>query len=164
MNAQGLVCGYCLFAGVFLPPAVWGQDLQAFADRAATANRFEIATSELAIGSAQDGDVRAFAELMITDHTAAAEKMGAAAEADGITPAAEISEMQQAKLNELESLTGERFDTAYIDVQSTAHDDAIALFQAFADGDEASALRDFAQQTLPVLEQHQEHVRSLATE
>ena len=121
-----------------------------------------LATSELAIGSAQDGEVRAFAEMMITDHTAAAEKMGAAAEADGITPAAEISAVQQARLNELESLTGERFDTAYIDVQSTAHDEAVALFRAFAEGEEESALRDFAQQTLPLLEQHQEHVRSLA--
>jgi putative membrane protein len=164
MNAQVLVCGYCFFAGVFLGSAAWGQDLQAFADRAASANRFEIETSELAIGSAKDGDVRAFAELMITDHTAAAEKMGAAAEADGITPEAEISEMQQARLNELESLTGERFDTAYIDVQATAHDEAIALFRAFAEGEEESALRDFAQQALPVLEQHQEHLRTLATE
>ena len=108
--------------------------------------------------------MRAFAEMMITDHTAAAEKMGAAAEADGITPAAEISEIQQARLNELESLTGERFDTAYIDVQSTAHDEAIALFRAFAEGEEASALRDFAQQTLPVLEEHQEQVQALASQ
>ena len=161
MNARGRVCCYFLFGSVFLGPAASGQDLQSFADRAASSNRYEIATSELAIGSAQDGEVRAFAEMMITDHTAAAEKMGAAAEADGITPAAEISAVQQARLNELESLTGERFDTAYIDVQSTAHDEAIALFRAFAEGEEESALRDFAQQTLPLLEQHQEHVRSL---
>ncbi len=99
---------------------------------------------------------------MITDHTDAAEKMGAAAEADGITPTADISAVQQARLNELESLTGERFDTAYIDVQSTAHDEAVALFQAFAGRDEKNALRDFAEQTLPLLEQHQKHVRSLA--
>ena len=160
MKVKSLVCGF-LFGSVVLASAASGQDLQTFADRAASSNRFELATSELAIGSAQDGDVRAFAEMMITDHTDAAEKMGAAAEADGITPTAEISAYQQARLNELESLTGERFDTAYIDVQSTAHDEAVALFRAFAEGDEESALRDFAQQTLPVLEQHQEHVRSL---
>ena len=100
--------------------------------------------------------------MMITDHTDAAEKMGAAAEADGITPTAEISEVQQARVNELESLTGERFETAYVDAKSTAHDAAVSLFRAFAEGEEESALRDFAQQTLPLLEQHQKRVQSLS--
>ena len=163
MNAGSALRAFLLLGGVCLGSAASAQDLQTFADRAASGNRFELVSSQLALGFAQDDEVRAFAEMMMTDHTAAAEKMGAAAEADGITPTAAISEMQQARLNELENLTGERFDTAYVDAQLTAHDDAVALFRSFAASDEESALRDFAQQTLPVLEQHQEQVRSLAT-
>jgi putative membrane protein len=161
MTARGLIGGF--FIGSVLTSSVFGQDLQSFADRAASSNRFELETSELALEFAQDDGVRAFAEAMISDHTDAAEAMGAAAEADGITPTAEISEVQQARMNELENLTGERFDTAYVDVQLTAHDEAVSLFQAFSGMEGESALRDFAKQTLPVLEQHQEHVRSLAT-
>jgi len=100
--------------------------------------------------------------MMIADHTEAAKKMGAAAEADGITPTADISPVQQARLNELESLAGERFDRAYVDTQLNAHDEAVALFQAFAEIQEKSALGDFAEQLLPLLEQHRENVRSLA--
>ena len=73
MNAGSALRAFVLLGGVFLGTAASGQDLQTFADRAASGNRFELVSSQLALGFAQDEEVRAFAEIMMTDHTAAAE-------------------------------------------------------------------------------------------
>lgn len=46
-------------------------DATTFANKVAAANTFEIQSSELAKNRAQSGDVKSFADQMITDHTKA---------------------------------------------------------------------------------------------
>ena len=137
-------------------------DPRIFAETAASSNWFEIESSRLALGRSANEDIRAFAEHMIEDHTAAGEKMQAAAESDGVMPPPAMSEKEQAKLDELQSAEGEAFDQAYLTAQAAAHDEAVALFTAFSINGPESALREFAAATLPTLEEHQTSVRRLA--
>ena len=44
----------------------------------------------------------------------------------------------------------------------TAHDQAVALFKTFSTQGQESALREFAAETLPVLQEHQSMVHELA--
>ncbi|WMT92816.1 DUF4142 domain-containing protein [Pelagibacterium sp. H642] len=143
------------------PPIV---DPQQFADSAASSNTFEIESSELAINTSQNEEVVAFAEQMVTDHTAAGEQMMAAAEEDGITPASEMEELHQTQIEELSALQGEEFDQAYIAAQVAAHRSAVALFESFSTDGQESALKSFAAETLPTLEQHLEHITQMAEE
>jgi putative membrane protein len=134
---------------------------QAFADLAASSNMFEVESSQLALERATSDDVKAFAEHMIEDHTAAGEKMKAAAANDGVTPPAAMAEKEQAQLKQLQAAEGDAFDPAYVAAQTTAHDEAVALFEEFSTQGEDSALRGFAGETLPTLQEHQAMVRKL---
>ena len=137
-------------------------DPQQFADMAASSNMLEIETSRLALEKSSSDEVKAFAQHMIDDHGKAGEDMKAAAQSDGITPAEALQPAHQAKLDELSGLEGEAFDQAYITAQVAAHDEAVALFQGFSANGEDSALKAFAANTLPTLQQHREEIGAIA--
>lgn len=147
-----------------LPLAALAQsvpDKETFAQKAASSNMFEIQSSELALQETQDEDVRAFAQQMIEDHTLAGDKMKAAAETDGVKPPEAMLPEQQSQLDTLKSNEGEAFDQAYLDAQTAAHDEAVALFEQFSTEGEESALRDFAAETLPTLKKHQSEIHEM---
>jgi putative membrane protein len=134
---------------------------QAFADLAGSSNMFEVESSQLALAQATSDDVKAFAQHMIEDHTAAGEKMKAAAAKDGVTPPATMAAKEHAQLEQLQAAEGEAFNAAYVAAQATAHDEAVALFETFSTQGEESALRGFAAETLPTLQEHQAMVSKL---
>jgi len=135
---------------------------QAFADRAASSNMFEIRTSELALQRGRSEAVRAFAEKMIADHAAAGDQMTAAATEDGITPAAQLMPDHQEQLDRLSTLDATDFDAAYLGAQLAAHTEAVTLFEGFSDQGEDGALKGFATELLPKLREHLEEVRRLS--
>jgi putative membrane protein len=108
-----------------------------------------------------DTDVVAFADMMIADHTLAGDKK-AAAESDGVTVPTAMTEKHQSQLDQLQAAEEGAFDEAYIAAQVAAHDEAVALFEGFSTQGEESALRGFAAETLPTLQQHQTHAHELA--
>ena len=57
-------------------------------------------------------------------------------------------------LNELASVSGRRFDRLYGRMQVAAHQEAVALFAAYAQTGTDPNLRAFAQSALPALEHH----------
>lgn len=140
------------------PPA---SDPAQFAALAASANQFEIDSSQIVLQNGQIDTVRAFAEHMVQDHTAAGEKMKAAAEKDGVTPPAEMAPEMQAKLDQLKSVEAPQVDEVYLTMQVTAHDEAVALFESYASNGTEGALRTFAEETLPTLREHQAAVQAL---
>ena len=127
----------------------------------ALAGTRDILTEQLGENAALLGRLRAFAKRMIADHTAAGKKMKAAAAEDGVTTPAETAEKDQAKVEQIEAAQGEAFDQVYVAAQIGAHDDAVALFKTFSTQGEESALRAFAAETLPTLEEHQAAIKKL---
>jgi putative membrane protein len=60
----------------------------------------------------------------------------------------------QKMLDELKAKSGKEFDSNYDQIQVEAHEDAVALFDAYAkDGDDPE-LKRWAAKTLPHLKQH----------
>jgi putative membrane protein len=88
-------------------------------------------------------------------------RMKAAAQTDGITPPDELAPKEKAQLEILEAAEDDGFDEAYLSAQATAHDEAVALFESFSTQGEESALRAFAAETLPTLQEHQTAVHDL---
>lgn len=131
-----------------------------FAETAAVAGLFEIQTSKLALDRSTDPQVRAFAQSMITDHeriATALKRAASDASGDIVLPTALDAE-HEALLKKLSAATGREFDALYVQMQTTAHQQAVGLFGAFAKDGDQTALKAFAAETLPVLQGHLEHV------
>lgn len=135
---------------------------QDFADKAGVANMFEIESSKVALEKATSDDVKNFAQKMIDDHTKAGDDMKAAADSQGgITVPTELDDAHQQMLDQLNNASGDDFDQTYIQMQTDAHKQAVALFDAYSKNGEDGALKDFAAKTLPTLQQHYDMVQQL---
>jgi putative membrane protein len=135
-----------------------------FAKKVASANTFEIQSSELAKERAESSEVKSFADKMIADHTKSGQDFESAVQAANISrpPAEEPDAKQKATLAKLRNAQGGAFDKAYLSAQLNAHKEAVSLFRGYAKKGRTAALKDFAQQTLPTLEHHLEMVQTLS--
>ncbi|MBK5355709.1 DUF4142 domain-containing protein [Pseudomonas sp. TH41] len=137
-----------------------------FVDNAAAGGIAEIETSKLALEKSASADVKAFANMMITDHSKANDELAALAKKNDIKVPDDTTLVKQAKEKILD-MRGESFDAAYATNQVKAHEEAIELFKKEANTvtDDrvagATALKGFAQQMLPALEKHLDMAKKL---
>lgn len=136
-------------------------DKASFAASAASANQLEIATSEIALKRAKSPEVKAFAQQMITDHTKAGAMFTTAATQEGVAIPDQLMPKHASMVSTLESASDADFDRAYIDLQTAAHNEAVSLFRSYSDAPDSEPLGSFAKNTLPTLEKHLEHVKTL---
>lgn len=156
--AAGAASLFCLGAAAFAQaPAA-----QDFVNQAASGGMFEVQSSELALERASGDAVKAFAQMMVTDHSANNEELKAAAEAEGLTVPAEIMGKPAEQLQAVQAAEGEQFDPVYTTEQVAAHEAAVALYESYVEGGDNDALKAYAEKSLPVLRQHLEQASGLA--
>jgi putative membrane protein len=114
----------------------------------------EVDSAQMAERKTANPDVKAFAEKLATDHTAANTKLKALAETKKVSTANEPSTMAKAKSKMLDGKTGADFDKAYIDATVTDHKKDIAAFEKAANEAKDQDVKNFANQTLPTLKEH----------
>ena len=137
-----------------------------FVDNAAAGGIAEIETSRLALEKSQSADIKAFANMMITDHSKANDELAAIAKKNDIEVPDTTTLVKQAKEKILD-MRDESFDAAYANNQVKAHEETIELFTKEAntvtdDKAKGSAeLKGFAQKMLPGLEKHLEMAKKL---
>ena len=130
-----------------------------FVDNAAAGGIAEIETSRLALEKSQSADIKAFANMMITDHGKANDELASIAKANDIEVPDSTTLVKQAKEKILD-MRDESFDAAYANNQVKAHEETIELFKKEANtvtDDKvkgATELKAFAQKMLPALEKH----------
>ncbi|MWP40130.1 DUF4142 domain-containing protein [Rhodobacter sphaeroides] len=151
-----------LFAGAAIAQEAAVTDPGEFAQKAAVSNMFEIQSSQMALDKGVEGEVADFAQRMIDDHTAAGDKMKAAAADAGVSVPTSMDEEHQSKLDNLEAAEGEAFTTAYVDAQVEGHEKAVQLFEGFSNGGEDGPLKDFATSTLPTLQEHEQQIKQIS--
>jgi putative membrane protein len=137
---------------------------ETFVKKAAVANLFEIQSSQLALQKSHNEQVKKFAQMMIDDHTKAGEQLKStlsAANIDSSTVPTTLDAKHQKIEDKLNSASAGKFDKDYIQAQSQAHIETIALFKSYAENGDNPAIKTFAQQTLPTLEQHKSEVDAL---
>lgn len=135
---------------------------QDFVDTMAASDMFEIEAAKLAEAQGKSDKVKAFAAMMIKDHTASSDKLKAAvAEAGGgLTIAPALTPVQQGLLDQLKT-GGENFDAMYAQQQADAHEKALDLLQGEAATGTVEALRAFAAEVAPTVEGHLGQARDL---
>jgi putative membrane protein len=121
----------------------------------------EVRLGELAQQRAQDPSLKSFGEMLVADHKKANEELRRLAEQKQLSIPMEISSKDQAMLDRLSSLEGARFDRVWERDTVDAHEKAIKAFKHAADNSKDPDIRDFAQKTLPTLEQHLREAKQL---
>lgn len=134
-----------------------------FVHDASIGNEFEIQSSRLALTRTSQRQVRDFAEMMIADHSTLGSKLKeTVAHAKlGLTPPTALDDDHQALLDELKASSASSFDRLYIADQAQAHQEAIDLFESYADDGDNESLRRLASDALPTLRKHEEMIHNL---
>jgi putative membrane protein len=91
-------------------------DTQKFVEKAAIANMAEIQLGQLAETRAQSPDVKAFAQMMVTDHTKALDELKQSAGPATIPTA--LDKKHQKLHDKLSKLSGAEFDKKYMGPQA----------------------------------------------
>ncbi|MBZ9936942.1 DUF4142 domain-containing protein [Mesorhizobium sp. BR1-1-16] len=125
---------------------------------AAVSGLYEVQASQLALDRSKDTEVRAFAEMMITDHTKADRELRQTA--GTMTLPTTLDPPHQALIDAL-GAAGPNFDALYVEQQIAAHKDAVALFTRYSETGPNGALRGLAAKMLPTLQHHQEMAGAL---
>jgi putative membrane protein len=125
-----------------------------FATKAAQGGLAEVAMADVAIAKARNAAVKAFAERMKSDHTAANGELTSWASAKGVTLPAATDAEHQSGIDHLNGLTGKDFDKSYMDHMVSDHEKTVALFDGAAQTTQDADLKTWATNKLPVLREH----------
>ncbi len=132
-----------------------------FVDEASAKGIAEIETAKMALDKGTSEDVKQFAQMMIDDHTKANQELAQLAQAKDLEMSDEATLMDKAKAMILKLRDGENFDEAYANNQVVAHEQTIEMYQDYVEGGENADLKQFAQKTLPKLEEHLKQAKDL---
>lgn len=134
-----------------------------FANKAAAAGLAEVAEAQLALQKSSSQDVKNFAQRMVDDHSKANDQLKSIASQEGLNLPTSPAKSDQQKAQALQKLSGGAFDRRYISDQVSAHKEAVSLFTTESKNGKDSALKNFAAQTLPTLQDHYKMVQSIAS-
>lgn len=134
-----------------------------YAMTAALSDMYEIESSRLALEKSNSAEVKQFAQMMVDGHTQTTAELKSALAAAGVsmTPPATLDARRQAMVDELRGIEAAAFDTAYLDQQTRAHEEALNLHQGFAQSGDSAPLKAFAAKTAPIVQGHLDTVKRL---
>jgi putative membrane protein len=127
-----------------------------FATDAAQGGLKEVQLGELAQQQAESVEVQQFGQRMVDDHGMANEQLIQIAQQKGIELPQELAGDAQQLYEELQQKSGQEFDQAYMDEMVSDHEEDVETFQEYAESGQDPDLTSFAEQTLPVLQEHLE--------
>jgi len=132
-----------------------------FATNAAAANMMEIETGNLALKKASNQRVKAFAQMMVKDHTMAGNELKTIVASKGIMLPSALSKDKKMSMSRLSSLSGAAFDKSYMEMMVKDHKKAVVLFTKGSKNAKDAQIRSFATKTLPTLKMHSDSARAI---
>jgi putative membrane protein len=142
-------CGLAMAADTGLSPAD-----RAFVAKAAQGGLMEVAAGKLAAQRGLDPAVKEFGQKMVTDHTAANDKLKSLADSKQMVLPDSVSPDENAALGKLEGLNGTDFDKAYSQMMVKDHIDDISEFEKEVKKGQDADVKTFAENTLQTLRHH----------
>jgi len=109
---------------------------------------------QLAAQRAQSPEVKQFGQRMVTDHTAANDKLKQVASQKGVTLPADLDSSSRREYDKLEKLSGSKFDREYMSHMVSDHKKDVKEFESEAKSGKDADLKTFASTTLPTLQEH----------
>jgi putative membrane protein len=125
-----------------------------FIEKAAEGGLAEVELGKLAAQKGQSAEVKQFGERMVKDHSAANDKLMKIASDKGLTPAKEMDASTKREHDKLSKLSGAEFDREYMKHMVSDHEKDVKEFQSEAKSAKDPDVKNFAESTLPTLEEH----------
>jgi len=132
-----------------------------FVKEAGSGGMLEVELGKVVAAKAKNGDVKAFAERMVKDHTAANAKLKNAAKSAGLAIPAKLNDEHQKTLDKFKDYKGTDFDQEYVDCMAKDHEEDVKAFTRASKEAKDAGVKAFAAETLPVVQQHLEVVKKL---
>jgi putative membrane protein len=161
-------------------------DAREFINQMTIAGLAEVQLGMLASERGTNGDVKAFGQMMVKDHSQANKELAQIAAQLKVQPPKEVDAKHRDLANRLSKLQGAEFDREYMTAMVQGHEEVLKELRAFsgnqlttnAPADRTSApgsvatgttggtqgdqaLTQWASKTLPVVQQHLERARSI---
>lgn len=133
----------------------------AFIRKAIAGNLAEIKVGQLAQQKGASEGVRHFGTVLEQDHSTANQQAMTAASSLGVTAPAEPSPKAQAVYRHLASLSGARFDEAFVKAMVEDHKKDIAEYEKEAKAASNDPAASYAETSLPTLQKHLRLAESL---
>jgi len=125
-----------------------------FAKDAAQGGLAEVKMGELAQQKGSSDTVKDFGKRMVEDHTQANDKLKSVASQENMKLPEKLSKKDQRTYDKLSQLSGAEFDRAYARDMVRDHKNDVAAFEQEANSGQDRAVKNFASQTLPTLQDH----------
>lgn len=137
------------------------QEDRTFVKEAAIGGMSEVELGKIAQKS-ENADVKRFADRMIEDHTKANEQLTSIVTGLGVDMPKTLDSEHERMREKLQPLHGKAFDDQYTHDMVEDHSKAVKLFQQEERSGHNTELKQFAQKTLPTLEEHQKMALELS--
>jgi putative membrane protein len=125
-----------------------------FIKEAASGGIFEVKMGEMAEKQSSNEKVKTFGPRMVTDHSKANQELMDAAKKQGFTPPDSMNKKEQSKYDKLSKLEGTKFDREYMKNMVSDHEKDIDAFKKEAKTGQNDDIKQFAEKTTPILEEH----------
>jgi putative membrane protein len=130
-----------------------------------TANQIDIDAGKLAKSHTKNKEVQAFAQQMITDHSAVNKQAGALAKKLGVKPenndtSKALKKDAEENLANLKKLKGGQFDKAYVDHEVAYHQQVLdAIDKVLVPSAHNQELKDLIVKVRPAIQTHLDHAK-----
>lgn len=135
-----------------------------FLKQLAIGNRAEVELGRLAQERSSVASIDTFAAHMVKDHSAAGERLAAAARAAKVELPQGLDAEHEAARGQLNALRGSEFDVHYVASQMKDHQKAVQLLIYEIGQGQHAGTRQFAAETLPAVMGHLEMVQAVHAE
>ena len=125
-----------------------------FIEDAAKGGMSEVELGQFAQEHASNPQVKQFAARMVRDHSKANEELRSLAQAKGVTVPAKPGHGSDREMGKLAKLQGDALDREYMDHMVKDHRKDVKDFRKEADKAKDADVKNFAANTLPILQEH----------
>ncbi len=132
-----------------------------FAMAAAHGGQAEVDLGKLASEKASDPAVKAFGQQMVEDHGKLNDKLMSVAQSENMTLPSDMDMKQKATYDKLKMLSGSSFDKAYVNDMLKDHEEDIKDFNKEANTGSDPKIKEFASESLPVLQGHLDKIKAI---
>jgi putative membrane protein len=165
-TASLMLIGSLAFAGTAFAQSKGPSDPQ-IAGIVVTANQIDVDAGKLAKSRSKDKEVQAFANQMVTDHTAVNKQASALAKKLHVKPedsdtSRSLKEGGNENMKKLRALKGKEFDKAYVDHEVAYHQAVLdAIDKTLIPSAQNAELKDLITKVRPSFVAHLDHAKHL---
>lgn len=150
-----------------------------FVQQALKSGEEAVALAKLAAEKSRDGEIKEFAQMLVSDHTAVNEQLALLAKRNGAAPAPRTGPKSESDTpappagtspgaapsspmaQELGRLTGAEFDKKFLALVVAGHEKSVELYNTEAETGSNPASKKLAGEMLPKIKQHLQQAKSL---